>query len=100
MPSSRRSRANSEMRRTDRCLVSLDTGEGVTLEDRDEGSSALTFQRTSREDGLWTARQVAVRERWAHVNEPQRSQTTAATRRQAARAAAAGRSDPPFKRDS
>ena len=51
--------AHPEMRRTDRCLVSLDNGEGATVEDSDERPSALTVQRTVDEDALWTARQVA-----------------------------------------
>jgi hypothetical protein len=51
--------AHPETSRTDRCLISLDNGEGVTVEDRDERPSALTVQRANSPDGLWTARQVA-----------------------------------------
>ena len=51
--------AHPETRRTARCLISLDNGEGVTIEDRDERPSALTVQRADSKDGLWTARQVA-----------------------------------------
>jgi hypothetical protein len=51
--------AHPETRRTDRCLIRLDNGEGATLEDRDERPSAHTVQPAKSEAGLWTARQVA-----------------------------------------
>lgn len=51
--------AHPETRRTDRCLISLDTGGGLIVEDRDERRSALPVQRAGADDGLWTARQVA-----------------------------------------
>lgn len=67
--------AHPETRRTDRCLISLDNGEGATVEDRDERASAPTVRRASGEAGLWTARQVADRYAvtrdfvYAHANE-------------------------------
>lgn len=68
--------AHPATRRTDRCLISLDNGEGATVEDRDERPSTLPGQPARRsEAGLWTARQVAdhyavTREFvYAHANE-------------------------------
>jgi hypothetical protein len=51
--------AHPETRRADRCLISLDNGEGATVEDRDERPSALAVQPARSEDVLWTARRVA-----------------------------------------